>query len=92
MLFYAAASCAKSANGHPTLLVLTDRKRPLDDQLFGQSSAAPTSSAKRRCGANREQLRELLNRASAAWFHHQPEVMPEKVRRCPELSARRNIV
>ena len=47
MLFFAARVVRHPAMQNPTLVVLTDRN-DLDDQLFGNSNAARTSSARRR--------------------------------------------
>ncbi|MCS6244745.1 MAG: DEAD/DEAH box helicase family protein [Opitutus sp.] len=64
MLFYAARVVRHPAMQNPTLVVLTDRN-DLDDQLFGQFQrcAAILGQTPVQAGG-REELRELLNRAS----------------------------
>jgi len=64
MLFYAARVVRHPAMQNPTLVVLTDRN-DLDDQLFGQFQRCADLLGQTPVQAgSREQLRELLNRAS----------------------------
>lgn len=88
MLFYAARIVRHPAMQNPTLVVLTDRN-DLDDQLFGQFlryadilGQTPVQAA------NRDHLRELLNRASGGVvFTTIQKFMPERGEPMPELSA-----
>lgn len=93
MLFYAARIVRHPAMQNPTLVVLTDRN-DLDDQLFGQfQRCADLLGQSPVQAANRENLRELLNRASGGVvFTTIQKFMPEKGEAMPELSARANIV
>jgi type I restriction enzyme R subunit len=93
MLFYAARIVRHPAMQNPTLVVLTDRN-DLDDQLFGQfQRCADILGQTPLQAANREQLRELLNRASGGVvFTTIQKFMPDKGEAMPELSARQNIV
>ena len=93
MLFYAARIVRHPAMQNPTLVVLTDRN-DLDDQLFGQfQRCADLLGQTPVQAANREHLRELLNRASGGVvFTTIQKFMPEKGEAMPELSARQNIV
>ena len=93
MLFYAARIVRHPAMQNPTLVVLTDRN-DLDDQLFGQfQRCADLLGQTPVQAANREHLRELLNRASGGVvFTTIQKFMPEKGEAMPELSARANIV
>jgi type I restriction enzyme, R subunit len=93
MLFYAARVVRHPAMQNPTLVVLTDRN-DLDDQLFGQfQRCADILGQTPVQAASREQLRELLNRASGGVvFTTIHKFMPEKGEAMPELSARKNIV
>jgi type I restriction enzyme R subunit len=93
MLFYAARIVRHPAMQNPTLVVLTDRN-DLDDQLFGQfQRCADILGQTPLQAANREHLRELLNRASGGVvFTTIQKFMPEKGEPMPELSARANIV
>ena len=64
MLFYAARVVRHPAMQNPTLVVLTDRN-DLDDQLFGQfQRCADILGQTPIQAADRNQLREFLNRAS----------------------------
>jgi type I restriction enzyme R subunit len=64
MLFFAARVVRHPAMRNPTLVVLTDRN-DLDDQLFGQfQRCADILGQTPIQAADRNQLRELLNRAS----------------------------
>ncbi|MEO7797034.1 MAG: type I restriction endonuclease, partial [Opitutaceae bacterium] len=64
MLFYASRVVRHPAMQNPTLVVLTDRN-DLDDQLFGQFQRCHEILGQTPIqAANRENLRELLNRAS----------------------------
>ncbi len=64
MLFFAARVVRHPAMQNPTLVVLTDRN-DLDDQLFGQfQRCADILGQTPIQAADRNQLRELLNRAS----------------------------
>ena len=78
---------------NPTLVVLTDRN-DLDDQLFGQFQRCADILGQTPVQAsNRENLRELLNRASGGVvFTTIQKFMPERGEPMPELSARQNIV
>ena len=93
MLFYAARIVRHPAMQNPTLVVLTDRN-DLDDQLFGQfQRCADLLGQTPVQAANREHLRELLNRASGGVvFTTIQKFMPERGEPMPELSARQNIV
>ena len=93
MLFYAARIVRHPAMQNPTLVVLTDRN-DLDDQLFGQfQRCADLLGQTPVQAANREHLRELLNRASGGvLFTTIQKFMPETGEAMPELSARQNIV
>jgi type I restriction enzyme R subunit len=93
MLFYAARIVRHPAMQNPTLVVLTDRN-DLDDQLFSQfQRCADLLGQTPLQAANREHLRELLNRASGGVvFTTIQKFMPEKGEAMPELSARANIV
>ncbi len=93
MLFYAARMVRHPAMQNPTLVVLTDRN-DLDDQLFGQFQRCADILGQTPVQASsREQLRELLNRASGGVvFTTIHKFMPEKGEPMPELSARQNIV
>jgi type I restriction enzyme, R subunit len=93
MLFYAARVVGHPAMQNPTLVVLTDRN-DLDDQLFGQFQRCADILGQTPVQASgREQLRELLNRASGGVvFTTIHKFMPEKGETMPELSARQNIV
>ena len=93
MLFYAARIVRHPAMQNPTLVVITDRN-DLDDQLFGQfQRCADLLGQTPVQAANREHLRELLNRASGGVvFTTIQKFMPEKGEAMPELSARANIV
>jgi type I site-specific restriction-modification system R (restriction) subunit len=64
MLFYAARVVRHPAMQNPTLVVLTDRN-DLDDQLFGQFQRCHDILGQTPIqAADRQHLRELLNRAS----------------------------
>jgi type I restriction enzyme, R subunit len=93
MLFYAARVVRHPAMQNPTLVVLTDRN-DLDDQLYGQFQRCADILGQTPVQASgREQLRELLNRASGGVvFTTIHKFMPEKGEAMPELSARQNIV
>ncbi len=93
MLFYAARIVRHPAMQNPTLVVLTDRN-DLDDQLFGQfQRCADLLGQTPMQAASREQLRELLNRASGGVvFTTIQKFMPDRGEAMPELSARANIV
>jgi len=93
MLFYAARVVRHPAMRNPTLVVLTDRN-DLDDQLFGQFQRCADILGQMPVQASgRENLRELLNRASGGVvFTTIHKFMPEKGEAMPELSARQNIV
>ena len=93
MLFYAARIVRHPAMQNPTLVVLTDRN-DLDDQLLGQfQRCADILGQTPVQAANREHLRELLNRASGGVvFTTIQKFMPDKGEPMPELSARANIV
>ena len=93
MLFYAARIVRHPAMQNPTLVVLTDRN-DLDDQLFSQfQRCADLLGQTPLQAANREHLRDLLNRASGGVvFTTIQKFMPEKGEAMPELSARANIV
>jgi type I restriction enzyme R subunit len=93
MLFYAARIVCHPAMQNPSLVVLTDRN-DLDDQLFGQfQRCADLLGQTPVQAANREHLRELLNRASGGVvFTTIQKFMPDKGEAMPALSARANIV
>jgi type I restriction enzyme R subunit len=93
MLFYAARVVRHPAMQNPTLVVLTDRN-DLDDQLFGQFQRCADILGQTPVQANgREQLRELLNRASGGVvFTTIHKFMPEQGEAMPALSTRQNIV
>ncbi|MCB1674937.1 MAG: type I restriction endonuclease subunit R, partial [Halioglobus sp.] len=93
MLFFAARVVRHPAMQNPTLVVLTDRN-DLDDQLFGQFQRCADILGQTPVQASgREDLRELLNRASGGVvFTTIHKFMPEKGEAMPELSARKNIV
>jgi type I restriction enzyme R subunit len=93
MLFFAARMIRAAAMENPTLVVLTDRN-DLDDQLFGQfQRCADILGQTPVQAASREQLRDLLNRASGGVvFTTIQKFMPERGEAMPELSARQNIV
>ena len=93
MLFYAARVVRHPAMQNPTLVVLTDRN-DLDDQLFGQfQRCADILGQTPVQAASREDLRELLNRASGGVvFTTIHKFAAEKGEAMPELSARQNII
>jgi type I restriction enzyme R subunit len=93
MRFFAARVVRHPAMQNPTLVVLTDRN-DLDDQLFGQFQRCADILGQTPVQASgRENLRELLNRASGGVvFTTIHKFMPEKGETMPELSARQNIV
>ena len=93
MLFFAARVVRHPAMQNPTLVVLTDRN-DLDDQLFGQFQRCSDILGQIPVQADsREQLRELLNRASGGVvFTTIHKFMPEKGEQMPVLSTRQNIV
>jgi type I restriction enzyme R subunit len=93
MLFYAARVVRHPAMQNPTLVVLTDRN-DLDDQLFGQFQRCADILGQTPAQATgREDLRNLLNRASGGIvFTTIQKFMPEKGEAMPELSPRQNIV
>ena len=93
MLFFAARVVRHPVMQNPTLVVLTDRN-DLDDQLFGQFQRCADILGQTPVQAGgREQLRDLLNRASGGVvFTTIHKFMPEKGEAMPALSARQNIV
>jgi type I restriction enzyme R subunit len=93
MLFYAARIVRHPVMQNPTLVVLTDRN-DLDDQLFGQFQRCHDILGQTPVQATgRENLRELLNRASGGVvFTTIHKFMPEKGEQMPTLSPRQNIV
>ena len=93
MLFFAARVVRHPAMQNPTLVVLTDRN-DLDDQLFGQFHRCADILGQVPVQADgRENLRELLNRASGGVvFTTIHKFMPEKGELMPVLSTRQNIV
>ena len=93
MLFFAAAVVRHPTMRNPTLVVLTDRN-DLDDQLFGQfQRCADILGQTPQQAESREQLRELLTRASGGVvFTTIHKFMPDRGETMPELSGRRNIV
>jgi type I restriction enzyme R subunit len=93
MLFYAARIVRHPAMQNPTLVVLTDRN-DLDDQLFGQFQRCADMLGQVPVQASsREQLRELLNRASGGVvFTTIHKFMPESGETMFALSTRQNIV
>ncbi len=93
MLFFAARVVRHPAMQNPTLVVLTDRN-DLDDQLFGQFQRCADILGQTPVQASgRENLRELLHRASGGVvFTTIHKFAAEKNEAMPELSARQNIV
>ncbi len=93
MLFYSARIVRHPAMQNPTLVVLTDRN-DLDDQLFGQFQRCADMLGQIPVQAqSREQLRELLNRASGGVvFTTIHKFMPESGETMYALSTRQNIV
>lgn len=93
MLFYAARVVRHPTMQNPTLVVLTDRN-DLDDQLFGQFQRCADMLGQVPVQAgSREQLRELLNRASGGVvFTTIHKFMPESGETMSALSTRQNIV
>lgn len=93
MLFYAARIVRHPAMRNPTLVVLTDRN-DLDDQLFGQfQRCQDILGQKPQQASDREELRELLHRASGGViFTTIQKFLPEKGEKMPTLSSRQNIV
>jgi type I restriction enzyme, R subunit len=93
MLFYAARVVRHPAMQNPTLVVLTDRN-DLDDQLFGQFQRCADMLGQVPVQAgSREQLRDLLNRASGGVvFTTIHKFMPESGEIMSVLSTRQNIV
>ena len=93
MLFFAAAVVRHPAMRNPTLVVLTDRN-DLDDQLFGQfQRCADILGQTPQQAESREQLRELLTRASGGViFTTVHKFAPEEGEKMPVLSERKNIV
>jgi type I restriction enzyme R subunit len=93
MLFYAARIVRHPSMQNPTLVVLTDRN-DLDDQLFGQFQRCADMLGQVPVQAgSREQLRELLNRASGGVvFTTIHKFMPESGETMSALSTRQNIV
>jgi type I restriction enzyme R subunit len=97
MLFFAARVVRHPVMQNPTLVVLTDRN-DLDDQLFGQFQRCTDILGQTPVQASgREDLRELLNRASGGVvFTTIQKFMPPKSEgggeTMPCLSARQNIV
>ena len=93
MLFYAARMVRHPAMQNPTLVLLTDRN-DLDDQLFGQFQRCADMLGQVPVQAeSREQLRELLNRASGGVvFTTIHKFMPESGDTMSALSTRQNIV
>ena len=93
MLFFAAAVVRHATMQNPTLVVLTDRN-DLDDQLFGQfQRCADILGQTPQQAESREQLRELLTRASGGVvFTTIHKFMPDRGEAMPELSGRNNIV
>lgn len=94
MLFFAARVIRESVMQNPTIVVLTDRN-DLDDQLFGQfQRCADILGQTPVQAADREQLRELLNRASGGViFTTIQKFVPEtKGSRFEKLTDRQNIV
>ena len=93
MLFFAARAIREPAMRNPTLVLLTDRN-DLDDQLFGQFQRCADILGQAPVQADsREEMRELLNRASGGVvFTTIQKFMPGKGERMAELSPRHNIV
>ncbi len=94
MLFYAAKVIRHPAMANPTLVLLTDRN-DLDDQLFDEVFAAARTVPETPVQAtSRENLQQLLRRASGGIvFTTIQKFAPEaKGDRYPLLSDRRNIV
>jgi type I restriction enzyme R subunit len=94
MLFFAARVIRERAMQNPTIVVLTDRN-DLDDQLFGQFQRCADILGQIPVQAtDREQLKELLNRASGGViFTTIQKFVPEtKGSRFGQLTDRQNIV
>jgi type I restriction enzyme R subunit len=95
MVFYAGRIALEPAMRNPTLVVITDRN-DLDDQLFGTFAACRELLRQTpKKAESREEMRELLNRASAGGviFTTIQKFMPDqKGDRHPRLSDRDNIV
>jgi type I restriction enzyme R subunit len=100
MLFYAAKVMREPAMANPTLVLLTDRN-DLDDQLFDEVFAAARNLPERPVQAtSRENLQELLRRASGGivfttvqkFFPKVEKGQSAKGVRYPTLTERRNVV
>ena len=93
MLFYAARVVRHPTMENPTLILLTDRN-DLDDQLFGQFQRCADILGQSPVQAeDREELRQLLNRASGGVvFTTIQKFLPEDGTKRPALSDRQNIV
>ncbi|MDP9332186.1 MAG: type I restriction endonuclease subunit R, partial [Actinomycetota bacterium] len=94
MLFYAAKVMRHPAMANPTLVLLTDRN-DLDDQLFDEVfCAARTLPETPKQATSRDNLKELLRRASGGivFTTIQKFSTAAKGERYPLLSDRRNIV
>ena len=94
MVFYAGRIIQRDEMQNPTLVIITDRN-DLDDQLFGQFAAARDLLRGDPIQANsRDELRQLLNRASGGVIFTtvQKFAPSERGERMPMLSDRRNIV
>jgi len=92
MAFYAGKIILNPAMENPTLVVLTDRN-DLDGQLFGQFAAARDLLPKPEQAESREDLKDLLRRASGGIiFSTLQKFGTPRGGRMPCLSDRRNIV
>ena len=92
MAFYAGKVILDPAMENPTLVMLTDRN-DLDGQLYGQFVAARDLLPEPEQAESREDLKELLSRASGGViFSTLQKFGTPKGERMPCLSDRRNIV
>ena len=93
MVFYAGKIIQHTAMANPTVVLLTDRN-DLDEQLFSQFSACEDLLRQKPLQADsRENLQELLRRASGGViFTTIQKFFPESGGTYPTLSERRNIV
>lgn len=94
MAFFAGLAVKAPELENPTLVILTDRN-DLDDQLYGTfalSQALIRQEPKQ--AANREELRQLLNRASGGViFTTMQKFAPERgEENFPQLTDRRNVI
>jgi type I restriction enzyme R subunit len=94
MVFYSGILMLSKELGNPTIVVLTDRN-DLDDQLYGTFCRCSHLLREGPVQAmSREQLKELLNRASGGIiFTTAQKFLPEeKGKQYPTLTIRRNVI